>query len=260
MIKRSAKSGKFTTIDNDVLVPGVLSWQARGLLVTILSKPDHWKVLPKALVNETDGSAKKTAINGVYSILKEIRDAGFAYYRKCADGSSEYTIFDSRKDCAEWIDANHPDQPKPNHSNDDQPKPNHSNDDDIVKTDSLVKTDSKQSTENKEALPFSDQMKDYSVNEKFISEILKHRRDIKSKKPTPKAMNLILRGMSKAVTSGVLPSMNDCLDHYVNETTWQGFNPDWIKTDNRNGGSNGNSNILEQQAKQLGIDGEENYI
>jgi len=37
-----------------------LSWAARGLLIYLLGKPDHWKVSPAHLRGETVGSAKPT--------------------------------------------------------------------------------------------------------------------------------------------------------------------------------------------------------
>ena len=77
--------------------------------------------------------------------------------------------------------------------------------------------------------PFSDEMNKHGVDESFIDQILKHRREIGSKRPTPKAMNLILLGMIRAVQQGLMPSMDDCLEYLVNETTWQSFKPEWIK-------------------------------
>ena len=76
--------------------------------------------------------------------------------------------------------------------------------------------------------PFFDEMAKYGVDQNFIDQILKHRRDIRSKKPTPKAMNLILLGMIRTVQQGLMPSMEACLNHLVTETTWQGFKPEYL--------------------------------
>jgi len=62
----------FTILPNATLNDRRLSWEARGMLAYLLSKPDHWKVVPKALVNET--SAGKSV---VYRILKELEEAGY---------------------------------------------------------------------------------------------------------------------------------------------------------------------------------------
>jgi hypothetical protein len=54
-----------------------LSWAARGLLIYLLGKPDHWTVSPAALVNETKDSAKPSGRDSVYALLKELLSAGY---------------------------------------------------------------------------------------------------------------------------------------------------------------------------------------
>lgn len=54
-----------------------LSWAARGLLVYLLGKPDHWQVSVANLRNETKESAKPTGRDGVYAILDELGKAGY---------------------------------------------------------------------------------------------------------------------------------------------------------------------------------------
>lgn len=50
VIRRSARpTGGFTIIDNDVLQDEVLTFRALGLLVYILSKPDHWTISSEQL-------------------------------------------------------------------------------------------------------------------------------------------------------------------------------------------------------------------
>ena len=73
-IRRSASPLRknFTIIPNEAMNDKRLSWEARGMLAYFLSKPDHWKVIPKALINETD--AGKVV---VYRVLKELEDAGY---------------------------------------------------------------------------------------------------------------------------------------------------------------------------------------
>lgn len=76
--------------------------------------------------------------------------------------------------------------------------------------------------------PFHAEKIKYGVDKAFITQILVHRRDIGSKRPTPKAMSLILLGMKRTVQQGLMPSMEACLNHLVTETTWQGFKPEYL--------------------------------
>lgn len=57
-----------------------LSWAARGLLVFLLGKPDHWEVSVANLVNETEGSLRaggQTKRDGVKAILAELIQGGY---------------------------------------------------------------------------------------------------------------------------------------------------------------------------------------
>lgn len=54
-----------------------LSWAARGLLIYLLGKPDHWKVSPAHLRGETAGSAKPTGRDGIYGLLDELISTGY---------------------------------------------------------------------------------------------------------------------------------------------------------------------------------------
>ncbi len=54
-----------------------LSWGARGLLVYLLGKPDHWKVSVAHLRKETAQSAKPTGRDGIYAMLEELIAAGY---------------------------------------------------------------------------------------------------------------------------------------------------------------------------------------
>lgn len=85
-IRRSASPIRknFTILPNATLNDPRLSWEARGMLAYLLSKPDHWKVIPKALINET--SAGRAV---VYRILNELEAAGYLTQEQthAADGT-----------------------------------------------------------------------------------------------------------------------------------------------------------------------------
>lgn len=77
IIRAPRPASKFYVLDKQISEDKRLSWAARGLLVYLLGKPDHWKVSVVALVNETAGSAKQTGRDGVYSLLRELVAVGY---------------------------------------------------------------------------------------------------------------------------------------------------------------------------------------
>lgn len=90
MIVRGPRpQNNFYLLDKEISEDSRLSWAARGLLIFLLGKPDHWQVSPSALVNETQSSGKPTGRDGVYSLLSELRDAGYLtrIQARAADGS-----------------------------------------------------------------------------------------------------------------------------------------------------------------------------
>lgn len=77
IIRAPRPESGFYILDKKISEDKRLSWAARGLLVYLLGKPDHWKVSVAALVKETAGSGKATGRDGVYSILRELEAAGY---------------------------------------------------------------------------------------------------------------------------------------------------------------------------------------
>lgn len=63
-----------------------LSWAARGMLIYLLGKPDHWKVSIAALINETGEAKKPTGRDGVYTIINELLAAGYLMREPQRDG------------------------------------------------------------------------------------------------------------------------------------------------------------------------------
>src|SRR5512136_1636955 len=67
MIIRIAKRRSYSVIPNSVLEDTSLSWEARGMLCYLLSKPDHWEVRVGHLISEGPAGREK-----VQSILHEL--------------------------------------------------------------------------------------------------------------------------------------------------------------------------------------------
>lgn len=95
---RTKRNNRFTVVDNKIFEPGELSFDARGLLCTLLSKPDNWTVNVKALVNETKGCRKQSKEDALYSILNELKDKGYVIMKRKATGEVDYFVYDIPQD------------------------------------------------------------------------------------------------------------------------------------------------------------------
>ena len=77
IIRGPRRTGNFYVLDKTISEDRRLTWAARGLLIYLLGKPDHWRVSPAALRNETSASRKPTGRDGVYALLDELIQAGY---------------------------------------------------------------------------------------------------------------------------------------------------------------------------------------
>ena len=141
-IVRAKRERNYSVIANDIWKDRQLSWQAMGMLSYILSKPDNWSICAEQLIKVTEGTAKRTAKEGVYNILKELKNAGFIVAQKHATGEVSYTVFDKP------VSAN-PNQAKadkeaPNTANPEQAEPNQA-EPTLISTDLITSTESKRS-------------------------------------------------------------------------------------------------------------------
>lgn len=97
MIRRSpSPTRNYTALHNSVLADNNLSWEARGLLAYLLSKPDNWSVLPKHLMKESPNARQAK----VYRILEELKSAGYIVGKRVRNavgqlGAMEYVVYDT---------------------------------------------------------------------------------------------------------------------------------------------------------------------
>ena len=77
IIRAPRPEGNFYLLSKNISEDQRLSWGARGMLVFLLGKPDHWKVSPAHLRGETAASAKPTGRDGIYGLLDELINAGY---------------------------------------------------------------------------------------------------------------------------------------------------------------------------------------
>ena len=109
-IIRSKREHSYTIVSNRIYQKNQLSWQAMGMLGYLLSKPDNWRVVVPELVSVTKDTYKQTGREGVYNIIKELRNKGYLKLKKNNDGTTDYEVFD--EPCIEQSDE--PNQGKPN--------------------------------------------------------------------------------------------------------------------------------------------------
>lgn len=77
-IVRAARKNQFYVLPTTTIEDNRLSWEARGMLVYLLSKPDHWEVNIKDLLARTRNClGRRSGRDKVYLILKELQMAGY---------------------------------------------------------------------------------------------------------------------------------------------------------------------------------------
>lgn len=81
-IIRAARKNQFYVLPTPTIEDDRLSWEARGMLVYLLSKQDNWTVQIKDLINRTKNAiGKSSGRDKVYSVLKELQMAGYIVRR-----------------------------------------------------------------------------------------------------------------------------------------------------------------------------------
>jgi hypothetical protein len=78
MITRAPRpKGNFYILNKEISEDRRLTWAARGLLVFLLGKPDHWKVSVPALTQETASASKQLKRDGLWGLLRELEATGY---------------------------------------------------------------------------------------------------------------------------------------------------------------------------------------
>ena len=73
MIVRSARPHlNYTVVHNDLIEDSRISWKARGLLMYLLSKPDHWRTSMAHLTAQSP-----EGLHSVRSGMKELEQYGY---------------------------------------------------------------------------------------------------------------------------------------------------------------------------------------
>lgn len=84
IIRGPRPDSNFYMLDKRISEDKRLGWAARGLLIYLLGKPDHWKISVPALIAETSAAGMKTGRDGIYRILDELEAAGYVRHDRHA--------------------------------------------------------------------------------------------------------------------------------------------------------------------------------
>lgn len=105
MTMRVHKRERFTSVSNEIINNKEMSWEARGLLIYLLSKPEGWIVRNNDLIKQSPAGRDKVA-----SIVQELarNDHIFRWQCRETDGRIEWKseIFESPDEMREWRQKN----------------------------------------------------------------------------------------------------------------------------------------------------------
>lgn len=101
IIRAPRPEGNFYLLNKSISEDQRLSWAARGLLVFLLGKPDHWEVSTHHLIGQTkDCLGKASGRDAVRGLIRELEQAGYLrIVLERADGGEfggrSYTVSES---------------------------------------------------------------------------------------------------------------------------------------------------------------------
>lgn len=112
ILKKVSHEKNFTVICNGLLQNRSLSYEAKGLLLELLSRPQNWVIKKEFLKREGCGQTK------IDRIIKELKDAGYLYCStfRSDDGriiDRTWTVSEEPLSEEEWKNIDYPNDGKP---------------------------------------------------------------------------------------------------------------------------------------------------
>jgi hypothetical protein len=96
-IQKISLNDHFTMMSNEVLEDFSLSWGAKGLLGYLLSRPKDWIIYTCQLAEIYKGDRRGNGKDGIYAMIRELKQAGFISYSKSQDKQGKwnhsYTVY-----------------------------------------------------------------------------------------------------------------------------------------------------------------------
>lgn len=94
IVRAPRPESSFYILDKAISEDKRLGWAARGFLIYLLGKPDHWKVSIQALVNETSESSERSARDRTYAIINQLIDAGYIVRSQGKSDGGKFAAYD----------------------------------------------------------------------------------------------------------------------------------------------------------------------
>lgn len=116
IVRAPRPQANFYVLDKAISEDKRLSWAARGLLVFLLGKIDSWTISITNLINETAHSSRPIKRDGIYSLLNELKRAGYVRQKQTRGpgglmGETTYFVSEVCEPVEE--DEQEAEQPKP---------------------------------------------------------------------------------------------------------------------------------------------------
>ena len=94
IIRAPRPDSNFYMLDKAISEDKSLGWAARGLLIYLLGKPDHWTVSVQALVNDVSESCEASGRDRTYALIKQLIDAGYVVRQQSKGETGKFSSYD----------------------------------------------------------------------------------------------------------------------------------------------------------------------
>lgn len=94
IIRAPRPENNFYMLNKSISEDQSLGWAARGLLIFLLGKPDHWSVSVQALVNEVAGSDEPSGRDRTYALINQLIKAGYIVRQQGKGEAGKFASYD----------------------------------------------------------------------------------------------------------------------------------------------------------------------
>lgn len=94
IIRAPRPGSNFYMLDKAISEDKSLGWAARGLLIYLLGKPDHWCVSVQALVNDVAASCEASGRDRTYALIKQLIEAGYVVRQQRKGDAGKFSSYD----------------------------------------------------------------------------------------------------------------------------------------------------------------------
>lgn len=110
IIRAARPQSNFYILDKHISEDVCLSWAARGLLIFLLGKPDHWRISVEHL-RKASPDKRGNGREAIYGYINELIDTGYISRKKLTTGEMDYYVSEvPSKPHSAYPDQAYPDQ------------------------------------------------------------------------------------------------------------------------------------------------------